>query len=105
MRQYSAFYFHGHSVGGTNPSLLEAMASKCSIIAHDNVFNRSVLKENALFFATANALKEVLLTINQQDSFYAMANMNNVANIEKHYSEAAVFEPLYHFFQSVLKSE
>ncbi|WP_222167371.1 glycosyltransferase [Edaphocola aurantiacus] len=105
LRQCSAFYFHGHSVGGTNPSLLEAMASKCSIIAHDNVYNRSVLQEHALFFATADELKDILININQQDLFYERANAHNVATIEKQYSEAAVFEPLYHFFRSVLKSE
>lgn len=43
-------YLHGHSVGGTNPSLLEAMASKNLCICHDNVFNREVVGENGLFF-------------------------------------------------------
>ena len=33
IRKYSLAYFHGHSVGGTNPSLLEAMASGCFILA------------------------------------------------------------------------
>jgi hypothetical protein len=44
LRYFSNFYFHGHSVGGTNPSLLEAMASNAFIIAHDNHFNKSILK-------------------------------------------------------------
>ena len=35
-------YFHGHSVGGTNPSLLEAMASKNLCVCHDNEFNKIV---------------------------------------------------------------
>ena len=50
IRYFSSAYFHGHSVGGTNPSLLEAMASSCFIIANDNIFNRAVLKKNALYF-------------------------------------------------------
>jgi glycosyltransferase involved in cell wall biosynthesis len=50
LRYYSKFYFHGHSVGGTNPSLLEAMACRCRIVAHNNVFNRNVLKGNAWYF-------------------------------------------------------
>ena len=53
VRHFSRAYFHGHSVGGTNPSLLEAMASGCFILAHDNVFNRAVLKENAIYYKTA----------------------------------------------------
>ncbi|HEX6332914.1 MAG TPA: DUF1972 domain-containing protein, partial [Flavisolibacter sp.] len=39
LRANAAVYFHGHSVGGTNPSLLEAMASRVFIAAHDNAFN------------------------------------------------------------------
>lgn len=50
LRFFSKFYFHGHSVGGTNPSLLEAMASGALIIANDNIFNKSILETNALYF-------------------------------------------------------
>jgi glycosyltransferase involved in cell wall biosynthesis len=39
-------------VGGTNPSLLEAMACSNLIIAHDNPFNREVLQDSGLFFTT-----------------------------------------------------
>lgn len=56
IRYYSYAYFHGHSVGGTNPSLLEAMASRCFIMAHGNQFNRAVLKENALYYSSAEEL-------------------------------------------------
>ena len=54
VRHFSYAYFHGHSVGGTNPSLLEAMASGCFMLANDNVFNRAVLKENALYYRNAD---------------------------------------------------
>ncbi len=47
-------YLHGHSVGGTNPSLLEAMASKNLCICHDNIFNREVVGTNGLFFKDAH---------------------------------------------------
>jgi glycosyltransferase involved in cell wall biosynthesis len=53
LRKYAALYFHGHSVGGTNPSLLEAMASGALVCAHDNAFNRAVLGRDALYFANA----------------------------------------------------
>lgn len=51
LRSFCRLYFHGHSTGGTNPSLLEAMASEALIAAHDNVFNRHVLEDNALYFS------------------------------------------------------
>lgn len=37
------YYIHGHSVGGTNPSLLEALAGGCNILIHDNDFNKDVV--------------------------------------------------------------
>ncbi len=43
LRTRATFYLHGHSVGGTNPALLEAMGSGAMVLAHDNPFNASVL--------------------------------------------------------------
>jgi len=50
LRYNSRIYFHGHSVGGTNPSLLEAMACRTLICAHKNQFNASILQGNAFYF-------------------------------------------------------
>lgn len=63
IRHFSYAYFHGHSVGGTNPSLLEAMASDCFILANDNIFNKAVLGENALYYLDHNAVTELLNNI------------------------------------------
>lgn len=54
MRFHSICYVHGHTVGGTNPSLVEAMGAGCPVIAHDNVYNRWVAQEGAVFFKTAD---------------------------------------------------
>ncbi len=67
LRYFSNLYFHGHSVGGTNPSLLEAMASKSLIIAHDNIFNKSILEEDAYYFSTSDDVQSYLSTIYKQD--------------------------------------
>lgn len=53
LRYHALAYFHGHSVGGTNPSLLEAMGCGNLVIAHDNPFNREMLAEGGRFFRTA----------------------------------------------------
>ena len=50
LRQNCYAYIHAHSFGGTNPSLLEAMASRIIILAHDNEFNREVCNDGALYF-------------------------------------------------------
>lgn len=50
LRFYSRFYLHGHRVGGTNPSLVEALGAGCAVIAHDNHFNRWVAGGAAIYF-------------------------------------------------------
>ena len=60
LRWLSRCYFHGHSVGGTNPSLLEAMASNALIAIHDNPFNAAVVGEHALRFNSAADVKEII---------------------------------------------
>lgn len=59
IRHHSRLYIHGHSVGGTNPSLLEAMACSCAIAAHDNPFNRSVLGEDGRYYKDVFQLQEL----------------------------------------------
>lgn len=60
LRAHAAVYLHGHSVGGTNPSLLESMACGSLVIAHDNPFNREVAGEGALYFANSAELAQKL---------------------------------------------
>lgn len=60
LRSFSSLYFHGHSVGGTNPSLLEAMASKVYIVAHDNTFNRHILEKDADYFNTDQDVRKII---------------------------------------------
>lgn len=51
LRRRALFYLHGHRVGGTNPSLVEALGAQSAIIAHDNEFNRWVAGPEARFFS------------------------------------------------------
>jgi glycosyltransferase involved in cell wall biosynthesis len=60
LRVHAAAYIHGHSVGGTNPSLLEALACGSLVIAHDNPFNREVAQGVADYFQTPAQLAECL---------------------------------------------
>ena len=53
-------YIHGHSVGGTNPSLLRAMGAGAAVQAFDVEFNREVTAEQALFWTDAEALTKSL---------------------------------------------
>lgn len=60
LRYHSYLYFHGHTVGGTNPSLLEAMACSARIAAHDNPFNEAILGRDAQYFSDAAGVSSVI---------------------------------------------
>mgnify|MGYP003693990889 CR=1 FL=1 len=47
----------GIPVGGTNPSLLEAMACGCNIAAHENVFNNAILGDDCDYFSDPEDIK------------------------------------------------
>ncbi len=84
LRHHARFYLHGHSAGGTNPSLLEAMACGCRILAHDNPYNRDVLQGNAGYFATEDQLS-VRLGTAPDPGFDRSWKENNLAAIRNHY--------------------
>ncbi|MED5787648.1 glycosyl transferase, partial [Enterobacter hormaechei] len=48
LRYFALAYVHGHTVGGTNPSLVESIGCGNAIIAHDNKFNRWVIAESGV---------------------------------------------------------
>ena len=58
LRTYAQLYIHGHAVGGTNPSLVEAMAASSPILAHDNAFTRWVAGKEARFFADTQSCSD-----------------------------------------------
>lgn len=60
LRLHSRFYLHGHTVGGTNPSLVEAMGAGNPVIARNNVYNRFVAGAGNRFFDGADDLADLL---------------------------------------------
>ena len=91
LRRYCKLYFHGHSVGGTNPSLLEAMASGALIAAHDNVFNRAVLQEDAYYFKTAAEVMQLVNATANSQHATAMRH-NNLTKIKEQFSWPAIVD-------------
>lgn len=53
-------YLHGHSVGGTNPSLLRAAGAGAATIAFDTVFNREVIGAAGRYFTSPQSLAPLL---------------------------------------------
>ena len=60
LRSHCKYYIHGHSAGGTNPSLVEAMFFGCPIIAYDVVYNRATTKNQAYYFSDSEELLQHL---------------------------------------------
>ena len=60
LRYYSRLYVHGHTVGGTNPSLVEALGAGNAVIAHDNKFNRWVAGNAAVYFSDESSFENQL---------------------------------------------
>ena len=76
LQNNSYLYFHGHSVGGTNPSLLEAMASEALIAAHNNPFNKSVLHSDAFYFSNSNEVQHLVETVQRKEQEQKMVQNN-----------------------------
>jgi hypothetical protein len=66
-------------VGGTNPSLLEAMGCGCNIAAHNNMFNRAVLGNEAEYFSSASDVSAIINKPNEG----SLINQNKSLNTEK----------------------
>lgn len=102
LRHFCNLYFHGHSVGGTNPSLLEAMGSGNFIIAHNNIFNKAVLKENAYYFYD---YKDVAFYIKTKSKISETEKINkNTDKIKNEFDINKINASYLSFFYECLKN-
>lgn len=67
LRYHARFYIHGHQVGGTNPSLVEALGAGNAVLAHDNPFNRWVAGTAAQYFNDEASCEELLTKFTSLD--------------------------------------
>jgi len=75
LRFHARAYVHGHTVGGTNPSLVEALWAGNAVIAHDNVFNRWTAGETQFFFENADELDQRIGRVFGEQSSVAQARL------------------------------
>ena len=103
LRHFAYAYLHGHSVGGTNPSLLEAMAAECFILSHDNVFNRSVLGDNALYYSDCEQVRALLNALPEDIAKDKRRfTTRNIAVIRTQYSWQRLIDEHERFFLEIL---
>ena len=60
IRAFSFGYIHGHKVGGTNPTLVEALHLKNKVFAFRSIFNKELVDETCLF-SSSQELSGLLL--------------------------------------------
>ncbi|NRT70242.1 beta 1-4 rhamnosyltransferase Cps2T [Clostridium beijerinckii] len=88
IRENAYGYLHGHEVGGTNPSLLEALATTDLNLLLDVGFNREVGEDGALYFTKESGNLAVLInTLETYDEVAATIYGNNAKRrINKEYT-------------------
>lgn len=79
IREKCEFYVHGHSVGGTNPSLVEIMYFRKAIFAYDCIFNRRTTEDKAIYFKNAEELNKKIRSLNPEALNKVAADMYNIA--------------------------
>lgn len=90
LRYHAAAYCHGHSVGGTNPSLVEALGAGNAIVAHRNPYNEWVAGPQQLYFADPAECARAFDRIEVECSFAASARLAS----GQRFKEAFTWEPI-----------
>jgi len=94
LRSNCSFYVHGHSAGGTNPSLVEMMHFGVPILAFDCDFNRYTTEDKANYFSSSTELEKLLNSSEVYDNSSSV--MKEIA--ERRYTWSVVkesYEQLY----------
>jgi len=83
LRSNCYFYVHGHSAGGTNPGLCEAMNLGLPIMAFSNGYNQNTTYNMAVYFEDENQLKELILSVKEEELERIGKDMESLA--KQHY--------------------
>lgn len=103
LRYYSYLYFHGHSVGGTNPSLLEAMGCSALIAIHDNIFNRSIIGTDGFIFSGEEEVVALIEGLEPRTHYRHWIDAN-VRKIQELYSWPRIVDAYEAAFLQVVES-
>lgn len=79
LRANATVYIHGHSAGGTNPSLVEAMYLGLPVIAFDVSYNKTTTEHKAHYFKTHSDLREILLSTSEEKYKELGSKMKEIA--------------------------
>lgn len=101
--QHAGVYFHGHSVGGTNPALVQAMAAGAPVLARDTVYNREVLGASGRFTGPEpNSIADEVMKMMADPAELDEASRRNSARAERCYSWRDVCRDYEHALRALL---
>lgn len=98
LRYYCRYYVHGHTVGGTNPSLVEALGAGSAVIANDNAFNRWVTGNNALYFKDVDNLMHIFSNVCDDEIELADLKKSSI----KQFNDAFNWDIILHKYEKLL---
>lgn len=100
LRFFARIYFHGHTVGGTNPSLLEAMGSRALICAHENEFNGAILGSDAFYFSSDSDITRIVHSDILPDTRRTFTG-NNTDKVKQLYLWPRIIDEYNRYFTSI----
>lgn len=92
LRFHARGYMHGHTVGGTNPSLVEALWAGNPVIAHDNPYNRWTAGAAGLFFNDDSSCEAAIESLLGDDGLAARLKAAALARAQKAFTWQTVLE-------------
>jgi len=98
LRFFARFYVHGHTVGGTNPSLVEALGAGSPVLAHNNKFNRWVAGEGARFFFSEDECSREMDILIRDDDLIASMKQQSFQQIRENFTWEKVHESYEQIF-------
>jgi len=105
LRYYCKFYIHGHSVGGTNPSLVEALGAGSAIIAHGNKYNRWVTGNGCIYFSDENDLEKIFDNEYYDDFKYRDNKLNSNNQFLNYFQWTFIFDEYLNLLNGVVKND
>jgi rhamnosyltransferase len=101
LRQGCFIYIHGHSVGGTNPALLEAMAAGCACICHENIFNREVTGGSQIYFHSSSELAILMNLLEHKKMDLEIVKQKAIERVRAEYSWNIICNSYIELFKSL----
>lgn len=98
LRAHARFYVHGHQVGGTNPSLVEALGAGNPVLAHDNPFNQWVADDSAVYFKDVESCVSQIERLIGDDTLIAQLQ----SNARQHHQERFTWDNILQQYEILL---